>query len=215
MGKGSKNKKVRKAGVSGNPAIRAAMSPPPRKSSSTITVPASASRSVGSSSHLMETVRSISLMDDSLLIGNIWDDVAMTALNSGQKEVVSALGTALLNNPATALETLLEAEHLLDTGDPKRSFGTLLDRRFDLGDPAPLLGKDWHPNPASLNFYVKRLAGAVAASRSEARLAAMWPFCANLISTYAPPNAAELYDAFANNEHADGGVLADVLLSRP
>lgn len=51
-------------------------------------------------------------------------------------------------------------------------------------------------------------------SKSEARIAALWKLAASHFKPENPAHADRLYDAFENHEHADGGVLADVVLTR-
>ncbi|MCM3615726.1 hypothetical protein M3672_14940 [Microbacterium enclense] len=201
-------KKKQKSGVSGNPAKRALELNPLQ----TEDQGAAEERQILQAAALV-----IAKESDPESISATWDLVAIPMLRVGDPKIISDIGTALLSNLNTPLEVLLEAEHLLDlpAKGGKRLLGELVDRRFDEGYAAPLLGQAWTLRPDRVSPYIDSLIAIVARCKSEARLAALWPFCAHIISTFEPLRSRDLFEAFEANDHTDGGVLADVMLHKP
>lgn len=198
MGKGGRNKKARRVGVSGNPATRTRTATP--------------LSALGISEDESFALALLMKEEDEVTILKRFQALFHESLNLGKPSLLQHAMVAVQRNEHVTFELLVMVELAIRSAAANaKDYASEFDEVYE----------EYRPPHSDLFKGVKHQAHVietfitiVADSKSEARIAALWQLAASHIIRANPANADRIYDAFVNHEHADGGVLADVALTR-
>lgn len=198
MGKGSKNKKVRKAGVSGNPAARAR-----------------AGASMSARGITEDESLALALLmkeEDERTILRRFRALLQESINLSKPALLLYAIIAVQRNEHVTFDLLVMVEMAIRrTSSNANEYAAEFDEVYEkYRPPHSNLLRGSEIDAVLLDTFI----AIVEDAKSEARIAALWKLAASHFKPENPAHARRLYDAFEHHEHADGGVIADVILTR-